>query len=290
LALEDGLVQVLVGDEMKKQIIIIGIISTLVCISFSGCTQTNNNKSLTNDDNQIPNINYPTVSELKLHPNRYLGNAITLKAIFERLEYYPDMTHTISYYVISDAEVGMFDDNKGNNIGLEIPDEVNSSLLMLGETYYFTGVLGYGNYTGIDNYYTSLKETQLAGLFFRVSSVDLYYVSESNTPTLYDIGSHPPSYLFKIITTKGRISSDLSKIEYDNINGLRPYTIKINKQNMDASILIPGGEYYFTGIVHLDIRFGRVPHYRNTNWWNTPMDNDGYIVGTSFVVSEIEPT
>jgi hypothetical protein len=37
LALEDGLVQVLVGDKMKKQMVIIGIIVLLVSIGLSGC-------------------------------------------------------------------------------------------------------------------------------------------------------------------------------------------------------------------------------------------------------------
>jgi hypothetical protein len=277
---------------IKKQVILIGIVALLVCIGFSGCIQTtqksNNNSStnnsLINNNNQSSNINYIKISELKMHPTQYYGKTITIKAIFE---FYEDChnPHPINYFVISDTDVNCTD----NGIGLEIPNEVNTSLLMLGETYYFTGYLSNGNHTGFDFY----TEKPVTGLYFRVSSIELFVKSESNTPTLKEIGNNPPSYFFKTITIKGQISKDLSQIEYKisipNCSSYK-YTININTQNVDSSVLKPGQEYYFTGIITLNNRFNPIPCYKNTNWWTLCPSSDKNIYGLTFISSEIKPT
>jgi len=117
-------------------------------------------------------MNYISVDEFELHPNRYLGNSTTIKAVFDAL--YPqsasDRHEDINYYVLTDIPLGWY--NNRNVIGIEIPKGVNSSLLMLGETYYFTGIPGYGNYTALDN---NNGQPNL-GLFLRVSSINLFYI------------------------------------------------------------------------------------------------------------------
>jgi hypothetical protein len=49
-------------NNMKKQLVIIGIVALLICVGLSGCT--NNNDIV-------------TITELKLHPDSYINKNIT---------------------------------------------------------------------------------------------------------------------------------------------------------------------------------------------------------------------
>jgi hypothetical protein len=257
---------------MKKQVVIIGIIALLVSVGLSGCTQNTS----TNNNNENSNINYITVSELQLHSPRYIGNTTTVKAIFEqKLKYYYD-ENDIDYFVISDKISWQM--TESSYIGIEIPDGVNTSLLMLGETYYVTGIPGYGDFIA----FNKSGNVPRSGLFMSVESIDLYYNFDSNTtPTIKQIGEHPPSFFFRTITVKGQETSRLSQIT----SGTVKYTMDIDLSHVDYSTLIPNAEYYYTGVVRRLSPYRYIPAYNNAYWNGIPQ----HLNGISFVVEKIEP-
>jgi len=55
------------GENMRKQLVIIGIIALLVCVGLSGCQQTKNNS------------NVISLQELSEHLPRYVGKNITIE-------------------------------------------------------------------------------------------------------------------------------------------------------------------------------------------------------------------
>lgn len=118
---------------------------------------------------------------------------------------------------------------------------------MNGEEYYFTGILRYGEFIAYN------EEIIRNGIYFEIKSVKLVYQDDSNTATLRMITEHPASYIKRSITIKGTISKDFSSItdEYDEWSWDLNLHMDINIDNADTSMLIPGGEYYFTGILNL---------------------------------------
>lgn len=248
------------GDvSLKSIVVLIGISAILILIagSLSGCIH---NPPSNNDNGDTNKVEYITVSELKLHPNQYLGNNTTLKAIFEGRN---DYDKEVYYHVLSDEAL----DYEAKWIGIEIPDNVNTDLLMLGETYYFTGIPGYGDYTAYDD---EMGEPN-SGLYLKVSSIDLVYTDNSKIVILKHVGDHPPSYLGKSITVKAKAVSGLKQITYTDKEGDCSWcyyttTLNINTTNVDTSLLIPEGEYYFTGVLKIEGLHPYIPSYTSYYW------------------------
>jgi len=262
--------------NIKKKYLIFGFIIVLILIIGinSGCIHN----PPKDESDSSSNVSYVTINELNLHPNRYLGENLTAKAIFEGKN---DNDRKIFYHVICDVPMGY----NTEWVGIEIPDNVDSSLLMLGEEYYFIGIPGYGNYTAYDDE----EGEPLSGLYIRIKSIDLVHKDNSDNPTLKQISDHPPRYLNRTITVKATIENSLNKITDKEKIGRYTYTISINVNttNADISMLIPGGEYYFTGFLQLEGLHPYIPSYVYP-YWDYQYNRD--IKEITFVIEKIEPT
>jgi hypothetical protein len=95
--------------KIKKQLIIIGIATLLICVGLSGC----------NSDMSLLNISY-----LQAHPNRYLGKEVKVKGL-------------ILVSTSSDG-ITIVEDNYIHMFYIKLNDVVSG-------WYYVTGIVKYGN-------------------------------------------------------------------------------------------------------------------------------------------------
>jgi hypothetical protein len=95
---------------MKKQLVIIGIVTLLFCIGFSGCDS----------------IGTTSIIDIQTHLNRYLNHTVTIKG---------------------SIVFGQITDGTGNYIRYLILDNVTKPTPFVdGTEYKFTGIVRYGEY------------------------------------------------------------------------------------------------------------------------------------------------
>jgi len=100
---------------MKKQLIIIGIISLLICIGLSGCNEQNN---VISGETSIQDINE--------NSDFYINKTVTVKGKY----------NAIPEWVIDDNTKYLL---------LHISNDINKSALIQDSEYRFTGIVKYGN-------------------------------------------------------------------------------------------------------------------------------------------------
>ena len=104
---------------MKKKIMFIIIL--ILTISFSGCVETEINN---NQDSIV------SISKILQHPNRYINTNLTVQGLYSAK--YMGVDKEWYYYIQEDEFV--FD-----TISAEIEDKVDTSILIQGGEYYWTG-------------------------------------------------------------------------------------------------------------------------------------------------------
>ena len=102
---------------MKKQLIIIGIIILLICVSLSGCNEQNNVVS---------------IKDIKENINNYLNQTVT---------------------VIGEYWKNIIKDEDSNTLYIYISDAISKPTFIDGLEYRFTGIVRYALFPGIP-YYT----------------------------------------------------------------------------------------------------------------------------------------
>jgi hypothetical protein len=94
---------------MKKQLIIIGLITLLICIGLSGCNEQTIEVS---------------ILEIKENGDKYINQTVTIIGVYN--------------------PVAIFDNNHTVGLCINIPDEINKPTLINGSEYRFTGIVKFG--------------------------------------------------------------------------------------------------------------------------------------------------
>ena len=117
---------------MKKQLVIIGIVTLLVCVGLSGCNGNNNG-----------NI-YTSTGDISNHPNSYINQTVMLKGQYfgEKALYFIDI---------------------GGPFPITIPSNVQKPIPFVNNgTYVFTGIVRYG----------TIPNSSTSGLYLEVTKIE----------------------------------------------------------------------------------------------------------------------